>query len=346
MGKRFDIAIIGCGGVSEMHFPGYSAHPERVRVVAACDPERSRAEAAAKQWDIPAVFDSLEAMIAGAEWEVAVVCTPTPVREAVVRALAAAGKHVYVEKPLADSFEEAARMIAACRDRGVRLAVDQNFRYHYPFHIARTLIAEGRLGTVISITHQDLFFRQDRGWRAQRPRHALSVMGIHWLDGFRWMLASEARSLVCQTRSSAAIDSAGETDASVQITFKCGAVATYVQSFSSPLARTETLVLGEKGLLLLDYQGAALYQRGLPPFPRGDGRGVPEPVERWTNPYAGSGKPESAFAGLNHLLTALETGEEPPNSGEDNLRSIALLDAAYRSAAEGRVILFEEGVPR
>jgi predicted dehydrogenase len=171
-------------------------------------------------------------------------------------------------------------------------------------------------------------------------------MGIHWLDGFRWMLGSEARSLVCLTRSSAAIDSAGETDASVQITFKCGSVATYVQSFSSPLARTETLVLGEKGLLLLDYRGAALYQRGLPPFPRGDGRGVPEPVERWTNPYAGPGKPESAFAGLDHLLTALETGGVPPNSGEDNLNSIALLDAAYRSAVEGRVIAFEDGGPQ
>jgi predicted dehydrogenase len=141
---------------------------------------------------------------------------------------------------------------------------------------------------------------------------------------------------VCQTRSSAAIDCAGETDATVQIAFETGAVATYIQSFSTPLARTETLVLGEVGLLVLTYQGAALYQREA-------GR---EPVERWSNPYAGPGKPESAFAGLDHLLTAVENGGAPPNSGEDNLNSIALLDAAYRSAVEGRIISFEDGVPQ
>ena len=46
MNKRWDIAIVGCGGVSEMHLQGYARHPERVRVVAACDVEAERAEAA------------------------------------------------------------------------------------------------------------------------------------------------------------------------------------------------------------------------------------------------------------------------------------------------------------
>src|SRR5436305_820464 len=125
-----DIAVVGCGGVSEMHFEGFARHPERVRVAAVCDPDAARARAAAERWGIPAVFSTLEEMIQEAGWEVAVVCTPTPVREAVVTTLAAAGKHALVEKPLADSCEEARRMVAACREAGVRLAVDQNFRYH------------------------------------------------------------------------------------------------------------------------------------------------------------------------------------------------------------------------
>lgn len=334
VGQRHNIALVGCGGVAQMHLEGYAAHPERVRVVAACDVDADRAEAAARRWSIPALFPSLQAMIEGAEWEVAVVCTPTPVREAVVQALAAAGKHLFVEKPLADSHEEAQRMVAACRSAGVRLAVDQNFRYHYPFDQARTLIAAGRLGAVHGIMHQDLFFRQDSGWRTDCPRHALSVMGIHWLDGFRWLLGSEARSLLCRTHASTAIECAGETDAHVQIAFRNGVTVTYVQSFSSPAPRTETRVLGDEGLLVLDYHGAALYQRET-------GR---EPVERWPNPFAGSNKPESVFVGLNHLLTALETGEEPPNSGRDNLRTVALLEAAYRAASDQRVVdLSDEG---
>src|SRR5712692_678530 len=169
MSKRFDIAVVGCGGVSPMHFEGYARHPERVRVAAACDLDPTRAQDAAQKWNIPAVFRSVEEMIAGASWEVAVVCTPTPVRDAVVNTLAAAGKHLFVEKPMADTYEEAQRMVAACQAAGVKLAVDQNFRYHYPFHTARRLIAEGRLGKIIGIVHHDLFFRQDHGWRTRSP---------------------------------------------------------------------------------------------------------------------------------------------------------------------------------
>jgi predicted dehydrogenase len=335
MSRAFDIAVVGCGGVSSMHFEGCARHSECARVVAACDLDAARAQAAAQKWDIPAVFSTVDAVIEGARWEVAVVCTPTPVREAVVNTLAAAGKHLFVEKPLADSYDEAWRMVAACQAAGVRLAVDQNFRYHYPFQTARELIAAGRVGKVLGITHHDLFFRQDRGWRVRHPRHALAVMGIHWLDGFRWMLSEEARSLCCRTHRSAAIDCSGETEAFVQIAFETGASASYVQSFSSPLARTETLIFGAEGLLSLNYQGAALFKREA-------GR---EPVEQWPNPFAGANKPESAFAGLHHLLMALETGEEPPNSGRDNLKTVALLDAAYRSAAEQRPVSFEGGLP-
>lgn len=334
--KTFNIAMVGCGGVSRMHLDGYKRHPERVAVVAACDSELSRAQQAAQEYGIPAVFAALEQMIGGAQWDVAVVCTPTAVREPVVKALAAAGKHVFVEKPLADSYAEARRMVETCDGAGVRLAVNQNFRYHYPFQTAREIMAAGAIGPVSSILHQDLFFRQDSGWRTTMERHALAVMGIHWLDGFRWMLDRDAVSLVCQTASSPTIECAGETEASVQITFDGGAMATYVQSFSSACSRTETLVIGERGTLQLNYDGAALYTRA-------HGR---EPQQRWDNPYAGANKPDSAFAGLDHLLTAIEQGSEPPNSGRDNLKTVALLEGAYRSTNKDRVVQFHDGLPR
>jgi len=331
--RRFDVAVVGCGGVSQMHFDGYAAHPERVRVVAACDPEPERVSEAQRRYGFARACASLDEMLAAADWEVAVVCTPTPVREPVVRMLAAAGKHVFVEKPLADTYDEARRLVAICAEAGVRLAVNQNFRYHYPFHIARAVIADGGIGRVLSVLHQDLFFRQDGGWRTERPRHALSVMGIHWLDGFRWMLGDEARSLVCRTHASPAIDCAGETEAHVQIAFAGGAAVSYVQSFSSPVARTETLVLGETGTLVLNYDGAARFDR--------DHR--KEPKQRWANPFAGPGKPESAFQGLERLLAAIETpGTEPENSGHDNLRTVALLEAAYRSAEQQRPVSLAE----
>lgn len=333
--RRFNLAIVGCGGVSRMHLDGYQAHPERVRVVAACDPEVDRARQVAEEYAIPAVFPSIEEMIAGADWEIAVVCTPTSVREPVVGTLVAAGKPLFIEKPLAASYAEAERMVAACADAGVQIAVNQNFRYHYPFEIAREIIQNGRIGKVLGVLHQDLMFRQDKGWRLEQSRHALSVMGIHWLDGFRFMLGREAQSLVCQMHSSPAIECEGETDAFLQVVFAGGASVSYVQSFSSPIGRTETLVFGEKELLLLRYEDATLYDR----------ENRRDPLARLRNPYSGAGKPESAFKGLDSLLAAMEEGREPPNSGRDNLKTVALLEAAYRSAEAQRPILFEEGKP-
>jgi len=225
-------------------------------------------------------------------------------------------------------------MVEICSQAGVKLAVNQNFRYHYAFEKARELVAQGAIGRVVSIVHQDLMFRQDSGWRTQTKRHALSVMGVHWLDGFRWLLNDVATSVVCETRSSAAIQCVGETEADVQVTFKQGALASYVESFSSPLARTETVVLGESGTLVLTYHGLTMF----------DLKDRSQPNLQWENPYRGPHKPEATFTDLNLLLTAIERGGEPPNSGRDNLQTVALLDSAYISAAEQRMVMLKEGV--
>lgn len=333
--KRFNIAVVGCGNVSRMHFDAYQDHPERVQIVAACDPVSEQLNEAQSKYGFAQGFASLEAMIAHAAWDVAVVCTPTPVRKQVVETLAAAGKHIFVEKPFADSYQEAQHMVNTCSRAGIKLAVNQNFRYHYPFEKARELVAQGAVGRVVSIVHQDLMFRQDKGWRTQTQRHALSVMGVHWLDGFRWLLNDVATSVFCETRSSSAIQSVGETEATVQVNFKQGALASYVESFSSPVPRTETIVLGETGTLVLTYDGLGLFEQ----------KGRVAPHMQWENPLRGAHKPEATFIDLNLLLTSLEEGTEPPNSGRDNLQTIALLDSAYRSAEEHRVIALNEGVP-
>lgn len=334
MMKQFNIALIGCGNNAHMHLEAYQSHTDRVRLVAACDPVADHLHTMCQKYGIERGFFSLEEMIAQAEWDVGVVCTPTHIRTQVVDTLAAAGKHVFVEKPFADSFEDAQHMVKSCQQADVQLAVNQNFRDHYPFELARELVAQGEIGPVVSIVHQELMFRQDHGWRTQLQRHALAVMGVHWFDGFRRILDDDAASLFCATRSSAAIDSVGETEATVSITFKQGTLVSYTESFSSPLNRTETVVLGETGALVLTYDNTRLF----------DLHDRNTPRKQWDNPYRGANKAEATFLGINRLLTAVEQGSEPANSGQDNLKTIALLDAAYRSAEERCPVIFQEGM--
>ncbi|MGH3177398.1 MAG: Gfo/Idh/MocA family protein [Streptosporangiaceae bacterium] len=259
------------------------------------------------------------------------MCTPSHVRESAVAALARGGKHVLTEKPLSDTYEEASRLVALCADAGVTLAVNQNFRDHYAFGIAAELIAAGEIGAVLGISHRDLMFRQDKGWRTGMQRHAASVMGVHWLDGFRQLIDGNATRVWAQTYSSPAIDCAGETDAFVQIEF--GAVpVSYVQSFSSRVKATETVVIGEKGTLRFDYGTLS--------------RVAGDTTMELVNPYAGPGKPESTYLSLKRLLDAIEAGKQPSNSGQDNLKTIALLTAVYQSASQGRPIELKEGLPQ
>ncbi len=324
------LALIGCGGVSSMHLEGCQRHPDRVRVVAACDPDANMRQKRQSEYDIPfgcATFEELQ----NTDWDAAIICTPTSVRQSVVETLARAGKPLFIEKPFAASYEEARAMVEVAEKYGAMLAIDQNFRFHYPFHTARQLIAGDEIGAVSNILHCDWFFRQDAGWRIEQPRHAMMVMGVHWLDGLRWILDCDATSVFCQTHSSDSVNCTGETEANVLLQFTNGTIANYSQSFSSAINQTETTIIGETGTLVVNYNGVTLHKRG-------------QEVQRWDNAkYAGENKPESAFAGLEELLSAIENKIKPANSGRDNLKTIALLEASYQSAQSGQMVNLKNG---
>lgn len=326
-----NIAVVGCGNVSAMHFDGYNAHPERVRVVAACDPAAERRAWAEQEHGVPRTVASVEDLLGLDGWDVAIVCTPSEVREPAVAALAAVGKHIMTEKPLAPTYAEARRLVALAEEAEVRLAVNQNFRDHYAFGIAARLIANGEIGAVRGVSQLDLMFRQDQGWRIEQDRHALSVMGVHWLDGFRQLIPADATRVLARMFSSPAIDCAGETDAFVQIDFGSVPVS-YVESFSSRVTVADTVVVGERGTLRFGYDKLV----------RTNDAGS----EQWDNPYAGAGKPESTFRSLARLLDSVDTGRAPSNSGQDNLKTIALLEAAYASADQNRPVELTGGLPR
>jgi predicted dehydrogenase len=323
------VAVVGCGNVSDMHFRGYAAHPERVDVVAACDPVEEHRKRVEHVHGVPKTFGSLDELLALADFDTAVVCTPSTVRLDVVRALAAAGKHVLVEKPMADDLDEARALVHCCRDAGVRLAVNQNFRDHYSFGLAREAVEAGVIGRVRGIDHRELMLRQVQGWRAQARHHSLAVMGVHWFDGFRQLLDADADWLSARTWSSPLAPAAGETDAFVQIHFG-DATVNYVESFASHVRQVETVVLGDRGTLRLTYDTLEVF--------------ADERHEMRQNPHAGSGKPESTYLSLARLLDAVESGGEPSNSGADNLKTLSLLAAAYRSAATEQPVHLENGL--
>lgn len=328
--KTYKVGLIGAGGVTELHLEGYKNHRERVEIAAICDPNTDVLQKKADQYGIPLRFTEVSDFIQNSGVDVAIVCTPTSIRKKVIFPLLEAGFPLFVEKPFSDTLSDAIEITEKALQLGVPISVNQNFRRHFTFEAVKEIVAQDTIGQVTAIIFNNLFFRQDAGWRLQCERHALSVMGIHWFDGFRQILGSEAVSVTSLMRSSSVIECAGETDATVQVAFENGAIATYTQSFSSTYPRTEMIVIGEKGSLLCGYTSVELYRNG-----------DSSPVQSWNNQIS---REVATFEGLNQLLGSIETGIEAPNSAQDNMKTVAMLDAAYRSASERRTVELRQGV--
>jgi predicted dehydrogenase len=106
-------------------------------------------------------------------------------------------------------------------------------------------------------------------------------------------------------------------------------MASYVQSFSSPYRKTELTVIGETGTIVATPNEVHLYRRG-----------TMDPVQTWNHSIS---RETATYEGLDRLLVSLETGIEASNSAKDNLRTVAMLDAAYLSAQEQRIVKLEGG---
>ena len=146
--EKLKVALVGTGGICGTHMRlGYSKRDD-VEVVACADIDFAKAQRFAEKWNIPKVFDSVEALLAGSDPDIVDVCT-WPAAHAVVSIAAAnAGKHVICEKPTCHNMEHALALRDAVKKNGIifELAVPQ--RYRREAMTIRDLVDKGEFGDV------------------------------------------------------------------------------------------------------------------------------------------------------------------------------------------------------
>ena len=140
------LGVVGVGNISQLNVPGY-LDDARCTVLAVCDPRLDRARAAAEQWGVPRVYPDIEDLLADDEIDAVEILSPTPLHAAHVMAAARAGKHVSCQKPIANSVDEARRMVDECRRAGVIFRVTENCCHYPPLERAREAIRAGDIGT-------------------------------------------------------------------------------------------------------------------------------------------------------------------------------------------------------
>jgi len=155
--KSLGIGMIGYGGIGRVHAMAYRSLPfhyglpaDTFHLVGVATTRMETAQAAAAEIGCDFWTDDYHALLAQPEVDVVDVCVPNHLHAAIVKAAAAAGKHIYCEKPLAMDVAEGMRMVAAAAAAGVKTQMTFNFRFFPAVIRAQQLVQEGFLGRIFS----------------------------------------------------------------------------------------------------------------------------------------------------------------------------------------------------
>lgn len=146
-GKKIRVGIIGCGSVSTQYLPHLSKSPY-AELVSACDIIPERAKKAAEAYHIPNHYPSIEKMLAGAPFDLLVVTTDMQEHGRLNKIAIQAGKHVWSEKPLANTYQEGKQLVDLARQKGVRIWGAPVVVNSPQFAFMARAINEGKLGKI------------------------------------------------------------------------------------------------------------------------------------------------------------------------------------------------------
>ncbi len=200
------VGVVGFGWMGEVHTRGYLRAPHhhdvpyRPVLVAVADPEPGRAAAGAERYGFARATEDWTDLVADPAVQAVSVTVPNFLHREVGVAVARAGKHLWIEKPVGLTAEDARAVAAAVAGSGVRCTVGFNYRHAPAVRVARGLVAAGELGTVTHVRIRLLadYAADPRGglsWRFARARGGNGVLGdlgSHGVDLARYVVGELA----------------------------------------------------------------------------------------------------------------------------------------------------------
>ncbi len=187
------IAVIGAGGIAQVaHLPVLRRLPG-VEIAAICDNDLSKAQALAARFDVRNTYDDIEEVLRYATADAVVICTPNHLHEIHATAALSAGLHVLVERPLALTAAGVEGVLRASEKQGKRVMVGMNHRFRSDVQAVRGFLAGGELGSIDAIRSGWHIFqpiRQLLGWRLRKREAgggAMLDLGLPLLDLGLWL---------------------------------------------------------------------------------------------------------------------------------------------------------------
>jgi predicted dehydrogenase len=331
-------ALIGCGFFAQNHLNAWrDMRADGVELAAVCDVDEGKARAAAEKFGIPDFYTDAAKMLQSEKLDFVDIATRMESHLALVRLAASAKVAAIVQKPLAPDWDEAVAIVRTARDAGIRLAIHENFRFQAPMLKLRKLLNEGVIGRptwgrFAFRTHFDVY-RTQPYFHAEK-RLAILDVGVHILDLARVFLG-EVERISCETQRRNA-KNVGEDTATMLLRHVSGAVSVAECTYEArvdpdPFPETLISLEGDEGSLAVDAgRKGRLFRGG-----RTENFDLDSPVLSWTS-HPWHTAQESVLATQRAIISAWAAGGEAETRGEDNLKTFALVEAAYDSARDGR----------
>jgi inositol 2-dehydrogenase len=334
--KKLGMGVIGVGTLGKRHAENVRRAIPAARLIAVADADAARAKQVAAELEIEHHYASWEALLERKDIDAIVVAAPSRFHAPVTRAAAAAGKHIFCEKPPALSMEEAESAASAVAKAGVQFQIGFMRRYDPPYAKAKNLIDAGDIGNPVLIK----CIGRDR----QPPPRTFFQDGIngtlfldamiHEFDLARWLMKDE----VVEVHSFGSVLSCPELtefrdvdSAVVNLRFERGGIGNaecHRKSNYGYDIRTE--IIGSNGAIQIGYlrQTAQLLLMSA-----GASHDV---VDHWTVRFADAYRNE-----LQDFVDSVLAGKPAQVTAQDGLHALAISIAAERSYHESRPIALD-----
>ena len=362
-GKKIGIGLIGTGAVGHYHASGVGASDSGT-IVSVFNRTRAKAVAFAADFGIDHVSDSLEELLARPDIDAVIIATPTGAHADAAIAAMDAGKHVLVEKPMALNSAEAARMVEASERNGVHLALASGrSRLGEVEEAAHAMIERGELGDVYHVLHTEWRLRGRPGHHMLQDCHwflnheiagggALIDIGVYAIDGALWWLGMpKVESVMAQIRQSTEEPSPEGVPQDVEdhafVFIRCeGGKTAYIDiAWVSNMRNPDSIVsiFGTKAGLRLDpLTKISARPTGPDDFNPSQEWAPSTLVEERILPYGSSNFQPGWGAVTTEFVNSLAAGTEPVTPARHALEVTRVMEAAYRSAAEGVSVALPE----
>lgn len=323
--ERLNLGIIGTGRIGRAHLAAAADLKDKVRVVAATNRRREKAESAREIVPIDRIHEDTTSLLADPDVDAVIICLPFALHHQTTLAALRAGKHVMVEKPMASNADEAADMVAGARSAGKTVMVGQSRRFSDAARMAHDL--RPRIGNIFRMVTNFMvrFAQPPTDWWSDTGELIMPLQGSHYIDFALWFKEEVPHSVFSRTRRFNPVFGASD-EGDILMEFSGAASAAVHLSLSTNPHIHETVVIGTDGVMKI-----AEYATGVP-FGIG--------TRLWLNDeliHSGDQNPGLYTVQLAEFVDALQHGRTPIADAASVLPVMDVLQAARHSQESGRM---------